>query len=125
MFRVSNLLFLILIVMAYLGQPLIALSSPCKDMEMRTMTESYSMGSVHDGHIQQVRSKNLTSECCIISTCGMNSCLHHSQEAITFSLSPQAFKVQNAVSLALNLTSFYSNFETNSLFRPPISLITV
>lgn len=128
MIRVSKLLFQVIIVMAFLGQPLLALSTSCTYMAVHTVSGSHLMDTNHKGHIQQVHQakhrEDSASECCDTSTCNMNDCLSSSQVAHTFPFSPLLITVKIPDVFRPVFRESYSDFESNSFFRPPISHIT-
>lgn len=68
--------------------------------------------------------KELALDCCDTSTCNISYCLSLSQIAHTSSIPPQLFSVKISNYLRPVLGVSYLDFDSNSFFRPPISLIT-
>lgn len=127
MLRVTKLFLQVIVVMAFLAQPLIAISAPCKDMAMHTsgshfLESSDKRDTEQTHHVKH--GKELAIDCCDTSTCNISYCLSLSQVAHTSSIPPQLFSVKISNYLRPVLGESYSDFDSNSFFRPPISLIT-
>lgn len=127
MLSFSKLFLQVVVVMAFLGQPLIAISAPCKDMTMHAsgshiLESSDKRDSEQTHHVKH--GKELALDCCDTSTCNTSYCLSLSQIAHTSSIPSQLFSVKISNYLRPVLGVSYLDFDSNSFFRPPISLIT-
>ena len=127
MLSFSKLFLQVVVVMAFLGQPLIAISAPCKDMTMHAsgshiLESSDKRDSEQTHHVKH--GKELVLDCCDTSTCNTSYCLSLSQIAHTSSIPSQLFSVKISNYLRPVVGVSYLDFDSNSFFRPPISLIT-
>ncbi|HEC73475.1 MAG TPA: hypothetical protein ENI26_03775 [Methylophaga aminisulfidivorans] len=127
MLSFSKLFLQVVVVMAFLGQPLIAISAPCKDMTMHAsgshiLESSDKRDSEQTHHVKH--GKELALDCCDTSTCNTSYCLSLSQIAHTSSIPSQLFSVKISNYLRPVVGVSYLDFDSNSFFRPPISLIT-
>lgn len=127
MLRVSTIFLQIIVVMAFLGQPLMATSAPCKDMVMHT-SGSHFLESNENRHTEQMHhvKDNVESalDCCDTSTCNISYCFSLSQVAYTASPPPKLFSVKISNYLRSTPGESYLDFDSNTFFRPPIILIT-